>query len=222
MAFPPLPTDIWDITQPLDTQLASQGAADFRALKLDIMQRLSQLSGTFANLPTPEVVNATWGGVGFGLLYFSTDTAQIFQWNGVAWIDITPIFISKAVGSLNLVGQTANVVPTLLYAVPASGAGLYRISVAEVLTLAAGISSTLPEAFVAWTDLDTSLAPTARLTTPNNVNVLGTYAAPFNPLDPFVISVKAGTNITIGTIDYASAGAPVMQFSLRARAEFLG
>jgi hypothetical protein len=56
------------------------------------MQRLSLLSGTLANRPTPEVVNATWGGVGFGLLYFSTDTGQVFQWNGAAWADISPSF----------------------------------------------------------------------------------------------------------------------------------
>jgi hypothetical protein len=59
------------------------------------MQRLSLLSGTLANRPTPETVNATWGGAGFGLLYFSTDTSQIFQWNGAAWTDITSSFVPQ-------------------------------------------------------------------------------------------------------------------------------
>jgi hypothetical protein len=89
VAFPPTPDHVWDITTPADTQLANLGAADFRNLKDDVMQRMSLLSGTFANRPTPETVNATWGGSGFGLLYFSTDTKQVFQWNGSAWVDIS-------------------------------------------------------------------------------------------------------------------------------------
>jgi hypothetical protein len=57
------------------------------------MQRMSLLSGVFANRPTPEIVNAIWGGVGYGLIYLSTDTSQIFQWNGAAWVDITVAII---------------------------------------------------------------------------------------------------------------------------------
>jgi len=94
MAFPPVFTDVWDITQPPDTQLANLLGQDDRNIKLDVMQRLSLLSGLFANRPTPETVNATWGGAGFGILYFSTDTKQIFQWNGGAWVDISSSFLS--------------------------------------------------------------------------------------------------------------------------------
>lgn len=89
MPFPPTPTNLWDTTQPPDTQLASMGAADFRNLKTDIMQRLSLLSGTFANRPTPEIANAVWGGAGYGLLYFAIDTGQVFQWSGAAWVDVS-------------------------------------------------------------------------------------------------------------------------------------
>ena len=88
MPFPPTPSNPWDTTLPPDTQLASQGAVDFRALKLDIMQRLSLLSGTFANRPLPETVNAVWGGSGFGLLYFATDTLAVYQWTGAAWVGV--------------------------------------------------------------------------------------------------------------------------------------
>jgi hypothetical protein len=92
MAFPPVFDNTWDITQPPDTQLANLLGQDLRNLKDDVMQRLSLLSGTFANRPTPETVNATWGGAGFGILYFSTDTSQIFQWNGASWVDVTSSF----------------------------------------------------------------------------------------------------------------------------------
>jgi hypothetical protein len=100
MPFPPTFTDVWDITQPPDTQLANLLGQDIRNLKLDVMQRMSLLSGTFANRPTPEVVNATWGGAGYGLLYFSTDTGKIYQWNGAAWTDVTSNFIPAGVNNV--------------------------------------------------------------------------------------------------------------------------
>jgi len=92
MPFPPAFTNVWDTTFPPDTQAANLLGQDLRNFRTDVMQRMSLLSGTFANRPTPEIVNATWGGVGYGLLYFSTDTGQIFQWNGGAWVDISQNF----------------------------------------------------------------------------------------------------------------------------------
>ena len=94
MPFPPTFTNVWDTTFPPDTQAANLLGQDLRNFRTDVMQRMSLLSGTFANRPTPEIVNATWGGVGYGLLYFSTDTGQIFQWNGGAWVDISQNFES--------------------------------------------------------------------------------------------------------------------------------
>jgi hypothetical protein len=88
MPFPPTFTDVWDTTQPPDTQPANQLGLDIRNLKTDIMQRMSLLSGLLSNRPTPETVNATWGGSGFGLIYIATDTNQIYQWNGSSWVTI--------------------------------------------------------------------------------------------------------------------------------------
>jgi hypothetical protein len=108
MAFPATYDNVWDITQPPDTQLANLLGQDIRNLKDDIMQRMSLLSGLFANRPTPETVNATWGGVGFGVTYLATDTKQIFQWTGAGgWVDITPSFLS---GTLNSQGQSGIIV----------------------------------------------------------------------------------------------------------------
>lgn len=89
MGFPPVFSQVWDITFPPDTQLANLLGQDIRDLKNEVMQRMSLMSGILANRPTPETVNATWGGSGYGILYFSTDTNQIFQWNGVNWVPIT-------------------------------------------------------------------------------------------------------------------------------------
>ena len=94
MPFPPTFTNVYDTTFPPDTQAANLLGQDLRNFRTDVMQRMSLLSGTFANRPTPEIVNATWGGVCYGLLYFSTDTGQIFQWNGAAWVDISQNFRS--------------------------------------------------------------------------------------------------------------------------------
>jgi hypothetical protein len=93
MPFPPTFTNTWDTTQPPDTQPANQLGLDIRNLKTDIMQRMSLLSGLLSNRPTPETVNATWGGSGYGLIYIATDAGGIYQWNGSAWVDITASFL---------------------------------------------------------------------------------------------------------------------------------
>jgi hypothetical protein len=123
MAFPPSFDNAWDITTPPDTQAANQLGLDIRNLKDDIMQRLSLLSGIFANRPTPETVNAVWGGSGFGLLYFATDTGQIFQWNGAAWVQVS---FGTVIAKFDALGQSATIAATTLYTPTA--AGFYRAS----------------------------------------------------------------------------------------------
>lgn len=108
MAFPPVFTNSWDTTFPPDTQLANLLGQDLRNLRADVMQRMSLLSGILANRPTPEIVNASWGGAGYGLLYFSTDTSQIFQWNGAAWVDVSASFSRSQL--LNAQGNLVSVV----------------------------------------------------------------------------------------------------------------
>ena len=81
-------TDVWDVTAPLDSQAAAQGAADFRATKLDVMQRIASFgAGLLVNRPTPEATSGTadWTGV----MYWATNTQQVFRWNGAAWVDIS-------------------------------------------------------------------------------------------------------------------------------------
>lgn len=82
-------TNVWTTAAPLDTQAANQGAVDFRATKLDVMQRISSFgAGVLANRPTPEATSGTadWTGV----MYWATDTRQTFRWNGASWDDISP------------------------------------------------------------------------------------------------------------------------------------
>lgn len=143
MPFPPNFTNNWDVTFPPDTQLANLLGQDLRNVRVDVMQRLSLLSGTLANRPTPETVNATWGGAGFGLLYFATDTSQIFQWSGSAWVDISSSFIKTAlVGTpVNLTGQNAAIGATTFFTSPVGVSGMYRISYDLYTTTPAGAGS---------------------------------------------------------------------------------
>lgn len=96
-------TDVWDVTTPLDTQQANQGAVDFRMTKLDIMQRVASFgAGVLAARPTPETTSgsADWTGV----MYWATDTAQVFRWSGTAWVDISSNIPSSVVNSFFTAG----------------------------------------------------------------------------------------------------------------------
>lgn len=210
MAFPPTPDHVWDITTPADTQPANLGGADFRNLKDDVMQRMSLLSGTLANRPTPETVNATWGGAGFGLLYFATDNGIIYQWNGAAWVQVQ-FSSSQQVAALNLPGQVANIATSTLYAVPGgiTAGTMYRVN-ASISGVGAG---TCPGLLVQFTDNDLN----------NTQNVISTIS--FNPAPPISVSYglisicpKPGTNITYSTTGYAA----VMTYNLRMRVEIIG
>src|SRR5208282_2642878 len=94
MPFPPAYDNTWDETSPPDTQPANLLGQDIRTFKTDIRERLALLSGTLANQPTN--LDAVFGGATYGMLYFATDTGQIFQWSGAAWVDITTDFFSTA------------------------------------------------------------------------------------------------------------------------------
>jgi hypothetical protein len=216
LAFPPNFTNNWDITFPPDTQLANLLGQDLRNLRVDVMQRMSLLSGTLANRPAPETVNATWGGAGFGLLYFATDTSQIFQWNGAAWVDVSSSF-RGVVAKVDLTAQSANIVSTLLFTPTANG--FYRISPWLMTTQAATTSSTLPNLTIGFTDADSSFAELISVTGTSTANTIGQAGLPSTVL-PFY--AKSGVNITYQTNNYASVGGTSLQYSLHIRLEFLG
>ncbi len=102
-------TDVWDVTTPLDTQAANQGAVDFRATKLDVMQRIASFgAGLLAARPTPETTSGTadWTGV----MYWATDTKQAFRWSGTAWVDIS----ASLPNSSSVTTRLSNVVPVVV------------------------------------------------------------------------------------------------------------
>jgi len=216
MPFPPAFTNAWDVTFPPDTQLANLLGQDLRNFRTDVMQRMALMSGTLANRPTPEIVNATWGGAGYGLLYFSTDTRQIFQWNGGAWVDITASFsFGVPVVKIDLLAQQADIIATNLTTPIANG--YYRVSSYVVLTQAATVSSTVPPITVSWTDADLNAAESSQINSANNTNTFSSVSAP--SLQPRTFYARAGGTIVFFTAGYASNGATPMQFSVHLRLE---
>src|SRR5215469_2756277 len=136
-----MPTNVYDVTQPPDTQLANLLGSDLRAFRLDVQQRMALISGTLAGRwnPGTDEQPANWA----GLLYFTTDTNQVFQWSGVAWVDVTANIlggttIARVVASWNLTGQVAAIPATTFYTVPGGAAGLYRLSYNLFITATGG------------------------------------------------------------------------------------
>jgi hypothetical protein len=119
------------------------------------------------------------------------------------------------------VTATANIAATTLYAVPASGAGLYRLSYYVIVNRAATTSSTLPDLQLTWTDPDNSTLQTfgpVDSATPSANTLTTTYSG------TVVISAKASTNIqyqTGVTTAYASVGGTSMQYSIHLKVEAL-
>jgi hypothetical protein len=118
----------------------------------------------------------------------------------------------------NLAAQAANIAATTIYAVPANGAGMYRISCYTSVTQAATTSSTLPNIGILWTDNDSGVALSAVNVTPTNTaNALGAFSN-----GSIIVYAKASTNIQYQTSNYASSGATAMQYGVHIKVEFLG
>jgi hypothetical protein len=144
MPFPPTFDRAWDETFPPDSQQANLLGQDIRNFKTDIRERLALLSGTLANRPAN--MDAIYGAAAFGIPYFATDTGQVFQWNGAAWV-VTSLGQIKLVNAtpVTIVNPVA-VTDGLSVTIPA---GLLQIN--SVVTIVAGchISSMTP-ASVIW------------------------------------------------------------------------
>lgn len=133
---------------------------------------------------------------------------KVVKYNNIATVSNG---IPSELATIDLTAQTANIGASTLYAVPASGVGMYRISSYVVETTAGSVSSTLPNVQVVYTDNDTAgsitmdatpilgiagIGQTGALT----ANTIGTASA-----GVIVINVKASTTIQYQTVNYASS-----------------
>lgn len=82
----------------------------------------------------------------------------------------------------------------------------YAVSCQTILTRAASSSSALPTCVISWTDLLTSTAETATITTTSAANTVGTQSSG-------MVYVTTSGNISVSTTGYASVGGTTMQYS---------
>jgi len=128
--------------------------------------------------------------------------------------------------TIDTTGLTANVGSTLLYAVPSTGAGLYRVTALVVETTAASVSSTLANVQIIYTDNQTSGTITIDATPVLGVAGVGqTGALTANTVGTtstgvIAVNAKASTNINYQTVNYASSTAG-MTYALHIRLEAL-
>jgi len=89
MAF----TNVYDDTFPPDVQLASQGAADLRQVRVDVQERMAAISGLDAAKPNfnADAQPASWNGV----LFFALDTAKVYKFVNPSWVDVTSTIIGN-------------------------------------------------------------------------------------------------------------------------------
>lgn len=119
--------------------------------------------------------------------------------------------VPSELAKVDTTALTANVGATTLYAVPASGAGMYRVSSLAVETTAGSISSTLPNVQIVYTDNETGGTVTIDATPVLGVAGIGqTGALTANTIGTtttgvIVINAKASTNIQYQTVNYASS-----------------
>ena len=164
-------------------------------------------------------------GIGAGKITTYNNIATVG--NGVPSIYATINLTTQAAQQ----GGGAGTANATLYAVPSSGAGMYRISYyAKITRVASGgaPSSVLGGIGFKWTDQSDSTAQALNtgLGINNAGTVLNATGVATNLLTSIyygsvVISVAASTTITYG-FTYTSAGTTAMQYALHINVEFLG
>ncbi len=127
--------------------------------------------------------------------------------------------------TVDLTAQTAAVGTTTLYAVPASGAGQYRLNWNAKVTTAGSVSSTLGALTIVYTDPDgvvqtiTAGAQIAAgtIATTSTANTTATVLLGL----PMLLNCKASTNVTYA-FAYAANAAASMAYNLHLKFEALG
>jgi len=131
---------------------------------------------------------------------------------------------SLIVAQADLAMQSANLAPTVLYAVPVNSGGMYRVNFYVVVTRAATTSASIPYGVIGFTDGDLNLsASVGPIGNPSNTaNTAGAGNNSGGYADVASFNVKGGLNITYSTANYASTGTTPMQYAAHLRLEYLG
>ena len=155
--------------------------------------------------------------VGSSAAFQINSSGVIPEYNTIATVDNG---VPSEVAHINLTAQSAAISATTAYAVPASGAGMYRVSFVATITTAASTSSVLGGTngfqFV-YTDKDDSNVKTTASTMflTSTANTTGTTIS-----GVAIVYAKASTNIQY-VADYTSVGVTGMQFNYHLKVESL-
>jgi membrane-bound inhibitor of C-type lysozyme len=128
--------------------------------------------------------------------------------------------VPSLVATIDLTAQGAAIAATLLYAVPASKGGLYRVTWYAKVTRAATTSSTIGFLTLNHTDNTDSVVVTGASAAvyASNASANSTQAYAHGV---YTVWAKASSNINY-TFSYTSSGATTMQYELHIKAEYLG
>jgi hypothetical protein len=135
-------------------------------------------------------------------------TGIVNKYNGILTVSNG---VAAEYATVDLTAQTANIAAATLYAVPSTGAGMYRVSAYVVLTTAASVSSTLPNVQIVFTDNQTNTSITIDATPVLGVAGIGqTGALTANTVGTaasgvIVVNAKASTNIQYQLVNYQSS-----------------
>ncbi len=134
--------------------------------------------------------------------------------------------IPSILATVDLTAQAAAIATTTLYAVPASGAGVYRVNWYAKLTRAATTSSVMGALTITFTD-PSGVAVTMTAAGLTNAGAIATTRTTNSTTNtgvlngvPLVINANASTNIQYA-MAYTSVGATTMQYTLRIKVEAL-
>jgi hypothetical protein len=124
--------------------------------------------------------------------------------------------IPGIVASVDSLTNGANIAQTTAYAVPASGAGVYRVCGYVIVSRAATTSSTMPKLQINWTDNDGGTIGATDLTATSTGNATTTFSQAC-----MIVNAKASTNIQYQTTGFLSSGGTSMQYAAHVRVEML-
>lgn len=119
------------------------------------------------------------------------------------------------VATVTSTAQTASIGSTLLYAVPATGAGMYRVSF-DLITTTAGAAGTV-SGTLSWNNgsaAKTLITPTADLSSLGSENLTAAVGG-----NSFVFHSAASQNVNYITTVTSGAGSA---YAVRIKIEFLG
>ena len=148
---------------------------------------------------------------------------KITNYGGIATVGSgnAPIY-----AAIDLTAQTAaKAAGTALYSVPATGAGLYRVSCYAKITTASDISSTLGGTAgfqLTWTDPTDSTTPTAVTFTDQSSQSLTGNTTTTVYVTSAIVACKASTNLQYGFGYTDSHTSTAMAYKISVKVEYLG